>query len=731
MQWLDVVVLVGYFALMIVIGAICARYTNKQEEFFMGGRSFGKLLQTFAAFGAGTGSNDPIQVGRTTWTSGLSGIWSVLMWLFCTPFYWIFGVWYRRMRCLTTGDFFAERYDSEGLAAAYALFGLAFYIMYLSAMFSAIAKVATPLIGFDTLENLGVAPETLKFYLVPTICVIVVLYGIVGGLRAAYWTDLIQGMCIIFLSIILIPAGLNRLAADGGGENASTLDGFTVMHDRMTEDYFTIIGGPRSGEFPLHYILSLSVLVLVGIVVQPHFIATGGGTAKSELAARTGLVTGNFLKRFCTIGWALTALIALAALAGNQRIEGDPDFVWGVASLELLGPFRLGLVGLMLACLLAALMSSADAYMLVSSALVTRNVYAAYVDPDASEQRYVTVGRITGLIIILGAALSALSFYDVFEQFLMAIKLPIIFAAPFWIGMYWRRGTRGAAWTTVACSTLIFFVLPALLPALMPELRTNPALTSTNHKVVTVVSREAKYVDVKRREAARANWRTKYDEALRIEDASDRQTAIDGLGPQPAAIDIGQRIDDTYPTGGKPVFWSGNATALGKETLERIGGAQVERGDNRRSEVTRSRRVGSMECSGLLQVDFLIYHWIGVPLEAMSDSMLKTMELPTRIVIPFLVMILISWITPRDDHRRLDRFYVKMKTPVLPDPEEDAKEMERSYEDPTRFDKKKLFPGTQIEIQNPTFADALGFIICFAICFLFIAFAMWVASIGG
>ena len=56
-----------------------------QEDYFMGGRSFGKLLQTFAAFGSGTGANEPIQIGRTTWTSGLSGIWSVLMWLFVTP----------------------------------------------------------------------------------------------------------------------------------------------------------------------------------------------------------------------------------------------------------------------------------------------------------------------------------------------------------------------------------------------------------------------------------------------------------------------------------------------------------------------------------------------------------------------------------------------------------------------------------------------------------------------
>ena len=87
MQAADFIVLGGYFAAMLVIGAVSALRVKKQEDFFMGGRGFGKLLQTFAAFGAGTGSQDPINVGRTTWTSGLSGVWSALMWIFVTPFY--------------------------------------------------------------------------------------------------------------------------------------------------------------------------------------------------------------------------------------------------------------------------------------------------------------------------------------------------------------------------------------------------------------------------------------------------------------------------------------------------------------------------------------------------------------------------------------------------------------------------------------------------------------------
>src|SRR5690606_33662314 len=142
--------------------------------------------------------------------------------------------------------------------------------------------------------------------------------------------------------------------------------------------------------------------------------------------ARVGLVTGNFLKRFCTIGWVLTALIALALYANNPELSIDPDKTWGVASRELLGP---GLTGLMLACLLAALMSSVDAYMIVGSGLVVRNLYAPYINPHASEAQYVKVARLTGGLVVGGAVIVSLFYMNVFEQLQLTWVFNILFAA--------------------------------------------------------------------------------------------------------------------------------------------------------------------------------------------------------------------------------------------------------------------------------------------------------------
>ena len=66
------------------------------------------------------------------------------------------------------------------------------------------------------------------------------------------------------------------------------------MHEQLPESTFTILGGTASSEFPLYAIVVIVIMNMIGIVLTPHFIVTGGGTAKSE--CKVGLVTGNFIK---------------------------------------------------------------------------------------------------------------------------------------------------------------------------------------------------------------------------------------------------------------------------------------------------------------------------------------------------------------------------------------------------------------------------------------------------
>lgn len=787
----DYLVLIGYFVVMVVIGLWSMMFVKKQEDYFLGSRSFGKVFQMFAAFGAGTNASDPIVTAKTTFTNGLSGVWSGLLWLFVTPFYWICGVWYRRMRCLTLGDWFEERYQSKSLALAYMVFGAIFYMYYLGVGMTAIGKMGAPLVGADSINILGYNLAFDKFIIILT-SVCVLFYGVLGGLRAAYWTDLIQGIFIIILSLILIPVGLSALVKDEShtiapnaaavasdssepsrqmidvktpqasgeiGGSQKMLDGFTVLHKRVPSEYFEILTSPKGGEFPLHYIIAITLLNLIGIVCQPHFIATGGGSAKTEFNARFGLVAGNILKRFCTIGWALTALIALAYLAGNTELAADPDKVWGVATRELLGPLNLGLVGLMLACLLAALMSSASCYMLVVSGLVVRNGYAAFINPNASEKTFVLAGRVCGAIVIIGATINSLLSMNVFEQLKFAWEIPIVFAAPFWIGLYWRRANKYSAWATCIVTLIVFFLIPANISKFDKTLATNPDYLVTNQFIVTRETRAVSPTDVQRREAMRKNWEQKADQlnvALESLTEDEKEDALyREIGSKPSEIALGQIITDEFKTGGKAIYWGGGVIpfdADGRELLVNSDGMVVAKilngkktfvnpddekielfdpskttvekiSDNRVRISSRYKSIDDLKAMGVtlcgkgsFELDFLLYDRMNVDLSSQSNGTLETLRLPTRLFLPFILLVLLSLVTPQGDPVKLDRYFVKMKTPVDPVPEKDAEEMRLSYENPHRFDNKRLIKRWGLEINKPNAVDVLGFIVSFVIC---------------
>ncbi|MFP6899692.1 MAG: sodium:solute symporter family protein, partial [Opitutales bacterium] len=633
MDAIDYLVLFVYFAGMAGIGFWAMRRIKGQEDYFMGGRRFGKLLQTFAAFGAGTGSADPVNTARGTFANGMSGMWGVMYWLFVTPLYWISAVWYRRMRCLTLGDWFVERYESKRIGVAYAIFGCFYYMVYGAMLFTAIGKVAVPLMG-DTLFGM----ET-EYVLVPFVAVVVTFYGVLGGIAAAYWTDLIQGVCIILLSVLLIPFGLNAVVDKFGTDGDSWTDGFRVMHEQLPASNFTILGGDAASEFPLYAIVVIVIMNMIGIVLTPHFIVTGGGTAKSEYDARVGLVTGNFIKRFCTIGWVITALIVLTLFSSQPELIADPDKAWGTATKELLGPMGIGLVGLMLACLLAALMSSVDCYMLVCAALVVRNVYVPFVNPKAGEKECLLLGRVTGGVVVFGSVMISIAVMDMFALLKQTWIVPMTFAALFWMGMYWRRATTKAAWITVIFCLASFFVIPRLIPAFAPSLRINDSFAKVNQIVETVIIRKAVPADIS---AGRA------------------QT-------------IGETLADTKKTGGKAIYWSGGVKPLAKGVEPKF--KELSRTVNEGKTKIVKTYATPMRGEGTFRFDMLIYDkLLGIDLTKVSNAALKTLEFPFKIIAPFLVMIIASLLTKPNRKEALDRLYVRMKTPVGPDPEKRSEE---------------------------------------------------------
>jgi len=445
-------------------------------------------------------------------------------------------------------------------------------------------------------------------------------------------------------------------------------------------------------------------------------------------------------------------------MADNVEIAEDPDQVWGVAARELLGPLKIGLVGLMLACLLAALMSSADCCMLIVSALIVRNGYAAYINPKAIEKTYVLAGRLVGIAVIAGGVTFSLIWYNVFQQVKIVWELPIIFAAPFWVGMYWRRATPAAAWVTVAFTVLAFFAVPVALPMVVPSLAESRQYAATNEIVTTITTRKVAPVDVARRKAEIAAWHEKTSKWIEKKGPQSDAVLEAKFGPCPQPFEPGQMMKEKHTAGGKAIYWKGGVEPVDEDGNVKLSNdegkvlAIVKQGeiipvDDHQEyvyeEISRTTKDDKViiyrryrpDCPlrgiGSFQLDFLVYDVLDMPLEEMKNAELETLRLPTRVVLPFVVMILLSLITRRSDKEALDRYYVKMKTPVNPDREADRREMELSYENPARFDGRRLFPFGGLEFQKPRWIDIAGFVVSLAVCFLIIWLIIYLAGVGG
>lgn len=438
LNWADWLVIFGYLGAIAMIGVISFKYIKGLRDFFLGGRRFKKIFVMFHAFGAGTAGQDPIQVAGGGYNRGFAGIWLQLHWLVCTPFYWLVAPMWRRMRYITTGDFFRQRFG-KSQEVAFAVYGLFFYSILNALNLMAIKKIVIDIAG---------GPTPWANWIVIASGVMFLVYGLLGGLIAAVINDLIQGLMIILLSFIVIPAGLSRVG------------GFTGLHEKVGAELFDLFAVQ---EFTLPFVIFMSLAALIGIVAHPHMMGTCG-SAKNEREARWGLVYGNFLKRICTVGWVLTGIIAAALYAGSATSSPLPDreLAFPAAVRELLPH---GIIGLFIACIIAAAQSSLSAAMVASSGLFINNCYRPYLKRDASERHYLIASRMVSAVVVVGAVTVALASKSIITLFIFSMKIPPLFGIAWWFGVTWRKANSKGMWASFfTCAAAIVLTWPLEKP---------------------------------------------------------------------------------------------------------------------------------------------------------------------------------------------------------------------------------------------------------------------------
>jgi SSS family solute:Na+ symporter len=672
---LDLGIILLYIVIILWLGWRAGSDTKNTSDFYIAGRKLGKVYQFFLNFGNATDSSQAVGVSREIYRMGIGGMWIQFLVLFLTPFYWFTSMLFRRCRQITIGDYFTERFDSPFLGGAFAVFTLVMAFIgggasYMVAGKTMEAMTPKPLERCTVEERAAVEQfreyEALKdqldlgltgeeqaryeelndrqkrgelrsfipyvnrylFYIIYAL--IVTAYTVLGGFTAAAITDAIQGVLIIIFSLILIPIGLSRIG------------GFEGLHANVPDYMFELFGSASTSEYAWYTILAMIIANLVSIVATAPSMAIAG-SARNEMTARVGIIGGMFFKRFIMLFWALAGLIAIGLYAGKLH---DPDLIWGHMTYDLLFP---GGIGLMLAGILAANMSSLDASSVSNSALFIRNLYQPLA-PGRSESHYINVGRVVIFFILLGGVGCAVFVDNLLDLFKYFISIPAVFGAAIWLGFVWRRLTRWAVILQVLICFTVYAVIPNLFQTL-DSVRDNPAfLLETRAREVTILT-GALEEDVK---AGKAD-------------------------------EVGQPIEKRHVIEPAGVFF---------EHVVRSDPADPE-----------SSKTGH----GRFHAEIWVLSWFGIDFSQGTKAQLVATRFFFDALFPFVLLFLISLFTPRVERKRLDRFYGKLHTPVQPTPEEEEKALEEAANHPERFESKKIIPGSSWEILKPSRLDILGF----------------------
>ena len=419
---IDGVVLVGYLLGITLLGVWMARKIKNLSDYFMP-RRFGKWMMVMHSFGTGTASDQAVVVASATFRSGISGIWYQWLWLFVTPFYWLIAPIMRRFRAVTTADVFELRYD-RSVAMLFAAIGC----------LSLAVKIGVLLKGAGALIEASTGGMVQANLAIPIVTVLFVVYGIAGGLAAAIVTDFIQGLLTLIFSFILLPFVMGAVG------------GMSGIRETIQDPQMLSLVAP--GEIGILFIIMFSVQALVGIVAQP-FVMGMCAAGKSEMEGRVGFMLGNFAKRLCTIAWCLTGIAAVAwhMQRGTDPSLVNPDNVYGEMAAHFLPALAPGLLGVFIAALVASVMSSCDAYMISSAALVTENIYRP-LKPGRSENHYLKVGRIATLAVVAGGVAFAFWLPNVIKGLSIWFKIAPMLGIAFWLGLFWKRATTAGAWAS-------------------------------------------------------------------------------------------------------------------------------------------------------------------------------------------------------------------------------------------------------------------------------------------
>ncbi|MBN1852790.1 MAG: sodium:solute symporter [Pirellulales bacterium] len=458
---LDWVMVIGYFALLLGIAWwVILKNKDTADDYFLAGRNLGWFIVGASIFASNIGSEHLVGLAGSGCTDGVAmahyelHAWCLLV------LAWVFVPFYARSKVFTMPEFLEKRFN-ESSRWVLSVISLVAYVL---------TKVAVGIfaggIVFRTLlpeVQLDIGVAVLDSFWIGSFLVIILtgIYTVLGGLRAVAYTEAIQTIILVAGSVLVTIFGLNALGGWGELQEICGSDMFNLWKPLIPEGYegtwSPIKEGKQmawyfNGNYPWLGMLFCAPIIGLWYWCTDQYIVQRALGAPNEQQARRGSIFAAFLKLLPVFIFIIPGMICFAlAASGKMDVLRDNLYTGGELNPELSqAAFPLlvkhvlpaGVRGIVVAGLLAALMSSLSGVFNASSTLFTMDLYSKF-RPQASQHQLVWTGRIvTTIMVIIGLAWvpviqGAHGLYD-YLQGVQGYLAPPIFVV-FFLGVFFKR----------------------------------------------------------------------------------------------------------------------------------------------------------------------------------------------------------------------------------------------------------------------------------------------------
>ena len=418
---LDFAIVALYFLAVFGIGFYFLRKGKTTADYFLASRDAAWWAIGASLFASNIGSEHFIGLAGSGAASGMAvGHFEWLASLILLVLGWVFVPFYLRSNVYTMPEFLERRYNSACRTYLAGISLVAYVFTKIAVAIFAGALVLRAVLGWD------------MWWSALALVVATGIYTVAGGLAAVIYTEVVQTVVLVVGALALLFIGLARVGGFAGLEAAVPEGFFHMMKPTDHPDF------PWTGIFFGAPILGIWYWCTDQVIVQRVL------AAKDEGHARAGTVLAGFLKILPVFMLVVPGMIARALYP--EEMAADSNSAFPILVIRLMPA---GLTGLMVAAMLAALMSSLASVFNSSSTIFTIDFYHRF-RPGSGERELVTVGRLATLIMV-GLGLAWIPFMGyissqlyVYLQSVQAYISPPI-AAVFLIGVFWPRATGAGA----------------------------------------------------------------------------------------------------------------------------------------------------------------------------------------------------------------------------------------------------------------------------------------------